>query len=72
MCRDCPSGKRKTKHSPLSVLEVVKNDVKTLAVLTVILDHDTAAANDLTRIALTVNFAETSPSTEDLGITELD
>lgn len=39
---------------------------------TVVLDDDARAANDLAGVALTVDLAETSPGTEDLGVTDLD
>ena len=38
----------------------------------VVLDDDTRAADDLAGVALTVDLAETSPGTEDLGVTNLD
>ena len=59
-------------HHDLTVPEVVEEDVKTLALATVILDDNAAAANDLTGIALTIDLAETSPGTQDLGVTDFD
>jgi hypothetical protein len=56
----------------LTVLEVVKEDVKTLRLNTVLLDDNAGAANYLTGVALTVDLAETSPSTEDLGVSDFD
>lgn len=38
----------------------------------VVLDDDARAANDLARVALTVDLAETSPGAEDLGVANLD
>ena len=56
----------------LTVLEVVQENVQALAVSTVVLDDDTRAANDLAGVTLLVDLAETSPGTEDLGVTDLD
>lgn len=39
---------------------------------TVILNDDARAANDLAGVALTVDLAEASPGTKDLGVTDLD
>lgn|SRR5258708_6171996 len=38
----------------------------------VILHHDTCAANDFAWITLTINLAETSPCTKDLRISDLN
>lgn len=46
--------------------------MQTLALDTVVLDDYARATDDLAGVALTVNLAETSPSTEDLGVTDLD
>ena len=46
--------------------------METLALDTVVLDDDARASNDLAGVALTVNLAEASPGTEDLGVTDLD
>ena len=46
--------------------------MQALAVSTVVLDDDTRAANDLAGVTLLVDLAETSPGTEDLGVTDLD
>ena len=56
----------------LTVLEVVQENVQALAVSTVVLDDDARAADDLARVAFTVDLAETSPRAEDLGVTNLD
>lgn len=48
----------KASHS----LEVLKKDVETLALLPVVTDNDAAAADDLSRVALAVDLAETSPA----------
>ena len=46
--------------------------METLALHAVVLDDDTGAPDDLAGVALTVDLAETSPGTEDLGVTDLD
>ena len=46
--------------------------METLALDTVVLDDNARAADDLAGVALTVDLAETSPGTEDLGVTDLD
>ena len=46
--------------------------MQSLALSSVVLDNDARAANDLAGVALPVNLAETSPGTEDLGVTDLD
>ena len=66
------SSRKRKGCSRLSVLEVVEEDVETLGLNTVVLDDDTGAANDLAGVALTVELAETSPGTEDLGVSNLD
>jgi hypothetical protein len=43
------------------------HSVKPLGLLTVVLDHDARAANDLARLALGVDLAQTSPLAELLG-----
>ncbi|THH14185.1 hypothetical protein EW146_g6122 [Bondarzewia mesenterica] len=65
---------RENVTSPLTstALEVVLEDVATLGLSTVFLDHNARAANNLARVALPVNLAETSPGTEDLGVSDLD
>lgn len=64
---------RSHKYSKgLAVLEVVKENVETFGFDSVFFDDNAAAANDLTGIALTVDLAETSPGTEDLGVSDLD
>jgi len=55
-----------------TVLEVVKEDMETLALDTVVLDDNARAADDLAGVALTVDLAETSPGAEDLGVANLD
>lgn len=61
-----------TQSNPSSVLEVLKEDVEALALLAIVLDDNARAADDLTRVALSVNLAQTGPGTEDLGISDLD
>lgn len=56
----------------LTALEVVEHDMETFTVLTVIFDNHASAADDLAGIALTIDFAQSCPSTENLGISDLD
>lgn len=56
----------------LTVLEVVEEDVEALALSAVVLDDDARASNDLARVALAVDLAETGPGTKDLGVTNLN
>ena len=56
----------------LSALEVVEEDGTTLGVLTVVLDDDTRAADDLSGVTLTVDLGQTGPLTEGLGVGDLD
>ena len=56
----------------LAALEVVKEDMESLGVSTEILNDNTAAANDLAGVTLTIDFAETSPGTKNLGVSDLD
>lgn len=69
---DAKPGKEEARKLTLAVLEVVKEDMETLRLNTIVLDDNTAAANDLAGVALTIDLAETSPGTEDLGISDLD
>ena len=59
-------------NTHLAVLEVVEEDVKTLGLNTVVLDDNARAADDLARVALTVDLAETGPGAEHLRVTDLD
>ena len=71
VCLSSPeAGTRDDTH--LTVLEVVEEDVETLGLNAVVLNDDARAADDLAGVALTVDLAETSPGTEDLGVTDLD
>jgi len=56
----------------LAVLEVVQENVETFALNTVLLHDNAAAANNLPGVTLTINLAETSPGSEDLGVSDLD
>lgn len=67
MSHHCPSN-----ASLSSVLEVFKKNVESLALRAVILDNNTRAADDLAGVALPVNLAQTSPSTEHLSVSDLD
>jgi len=53
-------------------LEVVEQDGTLLGLLTPVLDNDARAVDDLARIALTVEDAETGPLAELLAIGDLD
>lgn len=55
----------------LSRLEVVEEDLETLRLLSVVLDDDARAANDLSGVTLSVDLGKTSPGTEDLGVGNL-
>jgi len=46
--------------------------VETLRLDTILLDNNAAASNDLSGVTLTIDLAETSPGTEDLGVSDLD
>jgi hypothetical protein len=56
----------------LSGLEVVQQDVQTLGFLTVVLDNDTGAADNLSGVTLSVDLGQTGPGTQDLGVGDLD
>lgn len=67
------SSKDKIEHfTYLAVLEVVQEYVQAFGLVTVVLDHDARAADNLARVALLVDLAKTSPLTKDLGVTNLD
>ena len=59
-------------NTHLAVLEVVEEDVKTLGLNTVVLDDNARAADDFAGVTLTIDLAQTSPGTEDLGVTNLN
>jgi hypothetical protein len=46
--------------------------MEALRLNTVVLHDNASATNDLARVTFTINFAETSPSTKDLSISDLD
>ena len=46
--------------------------MEALGLNTVVLDDDARAADDLARVALAVDLAETNPGAEDLGVTDLN
>ena len=46
--------------------------MKAFAVLTIIFDDDTGATHDLSRIALSVDLAQSRPSAQNLGVTDFD
>ena len=62
----------RNKKLTLTVLEVVKEDVETLRLDTIFLHNNAAASNNLSGVTLTIDLAETSPGTEDLGVSDLD
>ena len=65
--------KNATRHRlTLTVFEVIDEDVKSLTVGTIILYDNTSTANNFTGVALLVDFAETSPLTENFRVTDLD
>jgi len=55
-----------------AVLEVIQEDVESLALDSVLLDNNAATANNLSRVALTVDLAETSPGAQDFRIPNFD
>ena len=55
----------------LAALEVLEENVETLGLLTVVLDDNARAADDLTGVTLTVDLAETGPGTKGLGVGHL-
>lgn len=56
----------------LTILEVIDEDMKALTFNAVIFDDNTAAANNLSRIPLLVNLAETGPGSELLRVRDFD
>ena len=63
-------GKRETHFLP--VLEVVQENVQSFTLSAVVLHDDAAAAYNLTRVALAIDFAQASPGAQDLGIPDFD
>jgi hypothetical protein len=53
-------------------LEVVEEDVHTLAIYSIVLYDDATASYDLAGVTVLVNFAETGPSAEELCVSDLD
>lgn len=64
--------KGRDKKLTLTVLEVIEEDVETLRLDTILLHNNAAASNNLSGVTLTIDLAETSPGTEDLGVSDLD
>lgn len=56
----------------LSALEVLEEDVESLALFTVVSNDDTAAADNLSGVALSVDLAETGPGSQGLGVRDLE
>ena len=46
--------------------------METLRLDTILLHNNAAASNNLSGVTLTIDLAETSPGTEDLGVSDLD
>lgn len=67
-----PSPRTASDLNALTALEVLEENVETLGLLTVVLDDDARAADDLTGVTLTVDLAETGPGTEGLGVGDLE
>jgi hypothetical protein len=61
-----------TTRAYLTVLEVVQKNVQSLALNTVFFDHDATASHDLSRVTLTIDLAQTSPSAKDFGVTNFN
>ena len=55
-----------------TVLEVIQEDVEALALGSVLLDDNAAAANNLSGVALTVDLTETSPGAQNFRISNFD
>ena len=71
VCLSSPeAGTRDDTH--LTVLEVVEEDVKTLRLDAVVLNDDARAADDLARVTLTVDLAQTGPGAKNLRVSNLD
>ena len=62
----------KAEERHLTVLEVIEDNVQTLAVGAKVFDDNTAAAYDLAGVSLTIDFAETSPGAQNLRVTDFD
>ena len=60
------------KCTYLAVLEVLEKDVQPLALLAVVLHNNARAPNDLARVALAVDLAETRPGAEFFCVGDLD
>ena len=66
------SEKSKKWKFTSTVLEVIQEDVEALALSSVLLDNNAAAANNLSGVALTVDLAETSPGAQNFRISDFD
>ncbi len=56
----------------LTALEVLQKSVQTLRLLSVILDDDTTASDDFSRVTFPVDLGETGPGTQDFGVRDFD
>ena len=54
------------------VLEIIHQHIHALAFRTKVLDDDTRAPDDLSRVTLLVDLAQSSPLPEHLGVADLD
>ena len=54
------------------VAEIIQKDVHALALDAVVFDNNARASDNLSWVALTIDLAQASPSTEDLGVSDLD
>jgi len=56
----------------LAILEIVQQNMQTLTLNTILFNNDTRASDHLARVPLAVDLAETSPSSKNLGVADLD
>jgi hypothetical protein len=55
-----------------SVLEVLKKNVQSFALRTVVLDDNARAAHNLAGVAFSIDLAQSGPCTKDLRVSDLD
>lgn len=63
---------RKLESLGLSGLEVVEEDLETGGLLSVLLDDDARASDNLSGVSLSVDLGESGPGSENLGVGHLD
>lgn len=56
----------------LTILEVVQKNVQTLTLNAIVLNDNTSTPNDLARVSLLVDLAQTGPGTKHLRVTDFD